>query len=286
MPMSGSDASAEYREYENGVADVIAFLAAGFDVTRNVVLPGQLSGSSRQIDVFARGELLGKHHAELVVDCKRWKEPLDVADVGAFIDLAKDVGADFGLLVSLKGASKGAKRRATAEDVIFIRALSLDELGAWRPPGTVIDTVRIPASTGEKARRLLRHTGYRVAIGTGFPCPEGEQLLEVLRHYGTIEPGADAQSHQMADIKDKLASIAIASVHVAHGVVRGGGTPAHRWLQVRSNGETVGRVLASSDSELDEQLGRVAARSGLDSASLTVDVPTGWPVVGTFELGL
>lgn len=90
----------------------------------------------------------------------------------------------------------------------------------------------------------------------------------------------------MAEIERKLVSASIVSTHVAHGVVRGGGTPAHRWLQVRLGGEPVVRLLAASDSELNGQLDRLAARSGLDRSGLTVHKPEGWPVVGTFEFGL
>jgi hypothetical protein len=284
--MPPPDSSAEYRDYENGVADIIAFLGAGATVRRNVRLPGRLSETPRQVDVCINGELLGKADATLIVDCKRWSEPLDVADVGSFIDLARDVGADFGLLVSLRGASASAKRRALTEEIIAIRALSLAELAAWRPPGTVVDTIRIPVLASANARRILRHAGYRVAPGGGFPCPDDEQLIEVLRHYGVLQPEADVQSLQMADIETKLATGAISSTHVAHAIVIGGGTPANRWLQVRIAGEPLDKVLASNASEVNEQLKRVARLYGFERTGLTVDIPDDWPVVDIFELGI
>jgi hypothetical protein len=88
----------DFREYENGVADVLAFVTAGqASVQRNVHLDGRLSGVKRQIDIFVHGRIFNFADATLVVDCKQWKSPVDVADVGSFIDLVKDVGADFGL---------------------------------------------------------------------------------------------------------------------------------------------------------------------------------------------
>ena len=44
----------EPRDYENGVADVLAYLLPGASVSRNVRLPGQLSETQRQVDVLIR----------------------------------------------------------------------------------------------------------------------------------------------------------------------------------------------------------------------------------------
>lgn len=286
LVMAASDRSAEYRDYENGVADIIAFLGASSSVRRNARLPGRLSDTPRQIDVCVNGELLGKADATLIVDCKRWSVPLDVSDVGSFIDLARDVEADFGLLVSLVGASASAKCRTLAEGVIAIRALSLAELASWHPPGTVIDSIRVPVSADVDARRILRHAGYRVAPGGGFPCPDDEQLLEVLRHYGTLQPDSDIQAFQTIDIEARLGAGTIGSSHVAHGVVIGGGTPEHRWLQVRTDGTPLVKVLAANAATLEKQLERVAVIYGLERDGLTVDIPDDWPIDGIFELGI
>lgn len=74
-------------EYENGVADVLAFLAGNSAVVdRDVKLPGGHSGVIRQVDVRARGRVFGMADATLMVDCKRWGKPVDVGDAGAFVD--------------------------------------------------------------------------------------------------------------------------------------------------------------------------------------------------------
>jgi Restriction endonuclease len=49
--------------------------------------------------------------ATLIVDCKRWGKPVEIADAGTFIDLVEDVGADVGLLVTTEGASTAARVR-------------------------------------------------------------------------------------------------------------------------------------------------------------------------------
>jgi hypothetical protein len=60
-------------EYENGVADVLAFLAGDSAVVeRDVKLPGRNSGAIRQVDVRAYGRIFEMANASLIVDCKRW----------------------------------------------------------------------------------------------------------------------------------------------------------------------------------------------------------------------
>lgn len=94
----------DYREYENGVADVLRFIAgAEVEVQRDVRLPGRRSGTDRQVDVLNRGSMFGLHSGTLVVDCKLWKKKLDVGDVGSFLSYLEDIGADLGMLVTTEG---------------------------------------------------------------------------------------------------------------------------------------------------------------------------------------
>ena len=100
-------------EYENGVADVLAYLAGeAAIVERNIRMPGNRSGKRRQIDVKVTGALFGSGDATMVVDCKRYTKPIDVNHVGAFVALVEDVGADIGLLVSTVGISPAAQQYA------------------------------------------------------------------------------------------------------------------------------------------------------------------------------
>jgi len=71
-------------EYENAVADVLAFLAGdSATVERNVKLYGRRSKTDRQIDVVVRQRSFGAETV-LIVDAKRWDKPLDVADCRDF----------------------------------------------------------------------------------------------------------------------------------------------------------------------------------------------------------
>jgi hypothetical protein len=65
-------ASSEFREYENGVADVQAsVVGANGVVRRNVMLSSRADNRRRQIDVLVEGSIFGLTDARLVVDCKR-----------------------------------------------------------------------------------------------------------------------------------------------------------------------------------------------------------------------
>ena len=116
-----------FREYENGVADVLASVVGEVGtVQRNVKLPSRSGGRRRQIDVLVEGNIFGLTNASLIVDCKRWKQAIDIADVERFIGLVEDVGADMGMLVSAAGASDGAMNRAADDLVACALKLSIN----------------------------------------------------------------------------------------------------------------------------------------------------------------
>jgi hypothetical protein len=278
----------EYRDYENGVADVIAFLLGDRAVVeRNVRLPGALSKKDRQIDVLVRGWVLGRENATLIIDCKRWGTKVDVNDVGAFIDMVKDVGADGGLLITTVGATDGAQNRACAESELHIEVMSLGELVAWSPTGTVTVSYRLPADRQNDAERVLRNAGFRAVVSAAESTAD-QVVLDTIRHYGTRNPPGEVQTEQMEATRRALTTIGIEPVDVSHGVTMGGGTPAHRWLKVAVDGlPTDLKVLAATESEAEMQLDRVAvgafSAQGIPRSALSVIRPDGWPVTGIFS---
>lgn len=282
--MSGTEALDS--EYENGVADVLAFLASeSATVVRNVYLPGRLSETDRQVDVVVRGRVYGKDNATLVADCKRWTKPIDVRDVGTFIDLVKDVEAEFGLLIATVGASKAALTRAHNEPGTNLDILPLAELVSWMPKGTDTTTYRVPLDKQVPVSRALRRAGFRVRPSTNWACNDDGIALDVFRHHGTVNPSGDIQLEAAASAKAAIKSGGVADpIHVAHGITMDGGTPGHRWLEVTLAGVPVAlKILASSEAEAEAELARVAATCGLPAgAPLSYIKPPGWPVAGLF----
>ena len=275
-------------EYENGVADVLAFRAGGAAVVeRNVRLLGHRSGVRRQVDVLVRGRVFGLTEAMMLVDCKRWAKPVDVGDVGAFLDLVEDVGADVGLLVTTKGGSGAAHERARQARGIRLEVLTLGELTGWAPSGTVITEYRIPTDKHTAASRALRRAGLRVSLSTACPPTEDEVMIEVFRHYGVRAPSSEVQIGQWEQAKAAMAGVGVLDpIHVSHGIRVSGGTPGHRSLDVVVEGHPIGlKILAALEAEAEEQL--EAARIHLARLGVPPDVvssikPDGWPVQGLF----
>jgi hypothetical protein len=80
-------------------------------VRRDVRLPAKHGGKrSRQIDVLLEGDFAG-YPTMFAVECKNFKRPVDVGDIGRFRDLLEDVGLypNQGILVSASGIGSGAK---------------------------------------------------------------------------------------------------------------------------------------------------------------------------------
>lgn len=276
----------DFREYENGVADVLGFLLGPKTVvTRNVSMPGRLSRTSRQIDITIEGPLLDRPHAIVVVDCKRWNTNVDVANVGAFIDLVHDVGADGGLLIVSSGASRAAVQRANAEQLHHVEVLSLDELNSWIPPGTVTMSVRIPATGLQTAEAALRRIGHRVRVAQGWPEEVGTVVVESYRHYGTAHPTGETQTGHHDSGRVALATAGVEATQIASGITIGGGTPASRWIPILYRGTAVGlKILAATEAEADDELDRLAAPLNLDRTELSIERPDGWPVTRIFVL--
>ena len=90
--------------------------------------------TARQINILMGGRLFGATDAVAIVDCKRWANPVDIADVGASLDLVKDVGADVGL-VSTRGGSTAAQRRAKEAQGVRLQVMSPGGFARWAPPG-------------------------------------------------------------------------------------------------------------------------------------------------------
>lgn len=116
-----------WRAYERAVASLEAESAGiDFTVTPNARLVGELSGSSRQIDVlidarWGDDDILHR----TIVDAKSWRSRVDVKDVESFEGMMRDCRAQRGVIVCASGWTAGALRRA--QDAIAIRLLTPGE---------------------------------------------------------------------------------------------------------------------------------------------------------------
>jgi hypothetical protein len=275
-------------EYENGVADVLAYLAGGAaQVERNVRMPGKKSGKPRQIDVKVTGALLGSGNATMVVDCKRYTKPIDVNHVGTFVGLVEDVGADIGLLVSTVGISPAAQEYANNVRGIRLDILSVEHLAAWSPRGTAHFDYAVPSDLYPEAVRAARRAGFRVRpvkvdewrgdVGVG---------LSAFRHFGVLSPSGEQQTEAREQLLAALRRAGVAEpVGLGNGIVTGGGTPGHRWLEVSVAGVPAGlKVLVSSEEDIVTQLETAVTElfPGVPRNQLDVIRPEVWPIPTMF----
>lgn len=271
----------EFREYENGIADIVAAVVGENGTVKRNVKISSLSGGTRQIDVFVEGTISGIANARVIVDCKKWKTRIDKADVDKFIGLLDDVGADIGLLISSAGASAGAVDRAKTARGVRVKALSLDELNSWRPPGTVFSRIEIPISDIEEASKALREKGLRVAV---TEIGDVHAVVEVFRHYGLIRPDGptvQAPQHELTEVV--LNKLPVEYRLLGVGVIAGGGTPNHRWLDARiPDNPMLVKLLAATEEELEKQLTFMASQIGVPIEAFNVEKPEGWPFGAEF----
>jgi hypothetical protein len=101
----------DWRDLEILVAKIQRQLAPDATVEHNVKLPGLRTGTPRQIDVLVR-QNIGQYEMRIVIDCKDYAKPVDVNDVDAFAGLVQDIGANKAAMVSPKGFTDTAKKRA------------------------------------------------------------------------------------------------------------------------------------------------------------------------------
>lgn len=108
--MSEVKPTPKWKRFEDLVSHIQATLAPGAVVERNVRMTGR-SGLERQLDICVRMKV-GQFDLLIVIDCKDYNRKVNVNDVEAVMGLCQDVGANQGAIVTARGFSDGATRRA------------------------------------------------------------------------------------------------------------------------------------------------------------------------------
>jgi methionyl-tRNA synthetase len=147
----------DYRNLEILVAKIQRQLAPQADVLHNVRLDGRLSGTKRQIDVLVK-ENIGQYEIKIIIDCKDHKVPVDVKGVEEFEGLLRDVGAQKGVLVSPRGFTEAAKKRAEGFLIDLYSPIDTD-IHKWRA------RVTIPALCD------FRSAAMSFTFSMSAPCP-------------------------------------------------------------------------------------------------------------------
>ena len=101
----------KWKKFEELVTRIQIELAGDAVVTPNDKIMGKSTSIPRHVDVSIRKNV-GPFELLIILDCKDHQRPLDVNDVGQFMELAQDVGAHKAAMVAANGFTETAKRRA------------------------------------------------------------------------------------------------------------------------------------------------------------------------------
>jgi hypothetical protein len=208
--------------------------------------------------------------------------------VGRFVGLVDDVGADIGLLVTTVGISPAAQQYAGNARGIRLDILSLEQLAAWSPRGTVHFDYAVSESKYTQAMRAARRAGFRVRpLKVGESRGHGGAGFSAFCHFGTVSPSGEQQTLARERLADALRKAGVDDpVRLGHGVVMNGGTPSHRWLEVTVAGVPIGlNILASSEDEITAELDYLVSAAfleGVPRERLGVVRPEPWPIPKMF----
>jgi len=90
-------------------------------------IPGIDSKTNRQIDISIRTRV-GSYSILVVVECKDYKDPVDVTAVESFISALKDVRANKGVMISAKGFTQAAQNLSTHHNVYLLRLIDTESV--------------------------------------------------------------------------------------------------------------------------------------------------------------
>ena len=100
-----------WRKYEQAVRSLLAAMDRNANVVHNAMITGRLSGVSRQVDVLARGTVVGLE-ISVAAECKRYARAVGIGTVDQFVGKLLDLGVERGVLYSYSSFSASAVRRA------------------------------------------------------------------------------------------------------------------------------------------------------------------------------
>jgi len=105
-----------WKKYEKQIAPKVKSKFPNYDIRPNDTIRGKLSKVNRQVDISLKKESNGKMILG-IAECKCFGRRIDVKQVDSFAGFLKDVDAQFGLMITNKGFSKGAKNRAIGDNI-------------------------------------------------------------------------------------------------------------------------------------------------------------------------
>lgn len=170
----GDKRNAKGISFEKAVSHVQKLMGRNTKVNHNEWLQDRL-GQRRQFDVVIRGKL-GGHELIGVIECKNWKRRVGTPEVDAFVTKTRDLNANFALIVSKKGFTKPALKKAKDHGVGTFSLLPSDphdcgfsvgvrwyaEIYRWPKVSLVIALVNRKLRLGKFSSEEINWSGHKV----------------------------------------------------------------------------------------------------------------------------
>lgn len=193
----GTASPPKWKRFEELAAHIQRELqSANASVQTNERIVGTITEVPRELDITVRipatpAPLL------MVVDCKDYARPVDVKAVEAFLGLVEDVGANKGAMISAKGYTEAAGRRARAACVDLWTLVDLETVD-WPAYVTIPVLVErvIPGARFQLSGTLPRDTPFRIYTlvlhdQEGRPLGTLPQLFVAAWNAGKFHPEKD-----------------------------------------------------------------------------------------------
>jgi tetratricopeptide (TPR) repeat protein len=126
-----------WKDYELEIHKKFQDMYPNAEITHNIKLPGRYSKIDRQIDVLVEEHVVGER-IRIMIDGKYFSKNIDVKEVESFIGMMKDVDVAKGLLITQKGYSQAAIKRAYNDpNRIELDILNFEELKQFQGEGAI-----------------------------------------------------------------------------------------------------------------------------------------------------
>jgi hypothetical protein len=126
MPKAG-------RPFEEITERIFRALEPGAKITSPGALPDRAMTEPREVDVLVQGKVRGQDLGVLMVECRDHKKPVSVGYVESVITKRDDVSADFAVVVSAEGFTRGAAEKASAHgiELLTLERAEVQDWSAW-----------------------------------------------------------------------------------------------------------------------------------------------------------
>lgn len=161
----------KWQKFEKLAAEIQSKLSPESTVIHNDKIRGNITGAIRQIDISIRTKV-GQFEMLIVIDCKDYKNPVDVKSVGEVMELAEDVGANKTSIIAANGFTRSAKSRAETAGIDLLTLIDSGEHD-WQ------QFVSIPAIVEFTHLKSYQFEFSMTGACGGIEYPENERELQV-----------------------------------------------------------------------------------------------------------